>query len=169
MSKYLTIGPHLTPAELCERYRAATDAGLRGRYQRLCLLASGRRAKDVAGIVGYTAEWVRDLARRYNQLRPGGLADGRQRPDAGRPPLLTAEDQAELAAWIDAGGPAEGLVNSTTVANWMSARLRRPVRYQVGHRYLQRLGYSPQRPRPQHASAGPEAREAFKKGALRQP
>ena len=168
MPKRISLAPHLTADELHQRYRAAEDPVLRSRYHMLWLLAEGRSANQVADAAGFSAEWVRDIARRYNADGPDAVADGRKRPDAGREPILSADDQAELAAWIDAGGPSDGLVNSVTVARWMSQRLGREVRYQVGHRYLQRLGYSPQRPRPQHAGADLEAQAAFKGGALLQ-
>lgn len=169
MPRLISLAPHLTAEELHQRYRAAEDPVLRTRYQMLWLLAEGRSAKQVGEVVGFSPEWVRDVARRYNAAGPDGLADGRKRPGAGRDRILTGEDEAELAAWVDAGGPSDGLVNSVTVAAWMSARLGRPVRYQVGYRYLQRLGFSPQRPRPRHAGADEEAQEAFKKRALRKP
>jgi winged helix-turn-helix protein len=49
------------------------------------------------------------------------------------------------------------------VAAWMSARLGRPVSYQLGWSYLVRLKHSPQAPRPRHALADQEAQVTFKK------
>jgi transposase len=165
----ICIAPHLDTEELRRRYRDCRDGTLKVRYQLVWLLAEGRPAKEVAETVGFSAEWVRDLARRYNQLGPDGLRDGRKRPGAGRERLLTPEDEQELDAWIAAGGPEDGPLNSVTVAVWMSRKLGRPVHYQVAWRYLRRLGYSPQRPRPRHAAADQEAQEAFKKGASGKP
>ena len=50
-----------------------------------------------------------------------------------------------------------------TVAEWMAARLGRPVRYQRGWDYLQRLKARQLVPRPRHVQADPDAQAAFKK------
>jgi hypothetical protein len=45
----------------------------------------------------------------------------------------------------------------------MAARLGRPVRYQRGWDYLQRLKARQLVPRPRHVQADPDAQAAFKK------
>jgi len=54
-----------------------------------------------------------------------------------------------------------------TVAEWMSARLGRPVSVQLGWTYLVRLDGKRRKPRPRHVQADPEQQEAFKKTSAR--
>ncbi len=49
------------------------------------------------------------------------------------------------------------------VADWMAAKLDRPVATQRGWDYLQRLKHSQQVPRPRHALANTEQQDSFKK------
>ncbi len=88
----------------------------------------------------------------------------RRRTDSRRAPsLLAAEQQEELRRALGGAAPHGQLWNGRVVAEWMAARLGRPVRYQVGWAYLVRLGGRPRVPRPRHVAADPAAQEAFKK------
>jgi transposase len=77
--------------------------------------------------------------------------------------MLNEEGQEELLSLLMGPAPDGGLWNSTKVAKWMSEKLGRPVSFQRGWDYLQRLGLSPKRPRPRHVEADAEAQAAFKK------
>lgn len=166
MPKYLTLEPHLTVDELHARYRACPDALERSRWHILWLLASGHRAKDVAAMVGFGADWVRTIAGRYNRDGPAAVVDGRER-NPGQTPLLTAADEAELAALI-AQPRADGqLWTGTLVAAWISSKVGRDVGYRSGWVYLRKLGFTLQRPRPRHQQTTEEAQAAFKKTPAR--
>jgi len=52
------------------------------------------------------------------------------------------------------------------VGEWIAARLGRPVRYQSGWAYLQRLKARQRHPRPRHVAARAEEQEAFKGGSV---
>ena len=57
-----------------------------------------------------------------------------------------------------------GLWTGPKVAAWISETLQRRVSDVSGWKYLKRLGYTLQTPRPQHqAAATPEAQQTFKK------
>ena len=51
MPKRLSIEPHLSLAELEQRYRQSKDAVDRSHYQIIWLLASGRSSKEVSQVI----------------------------------------------------------------------------------------------------------------------
>src|SRR3954451_10906962 len=175
------LAAHPSPAELGQRYRAARSPIERSHLQVVWLLSRGRSEREVAQVTGYGRRWVGEVARRYEEAGPDGLGDRRRRK-AGARPLLGAEDEAGVrggrgappAGGAGGGGarggavappPADGgLWTGPKVATWMAARLGRKVWPQRGWGYLQKLGYSAQRPRPRHAkAASPEEQAAYKK------
>ena len=87
MPRYVTVAPHLPVDELASRYRAASHPVERTHWHILWLVATGRRVPEVARLVSYTANWVREIIRRYNADGPAGVIDRRQH-SAGQPPLL---------------------------------------------------------------------------------
>ncbi len=85
MPRYTTVAPHLPNAELGQRYRQAHDPVERTHWHLLWLVAEGRRVREVAVVVGYTADWVRTIIRRYNADGPAGITDHRQTNPGARP------------------------------------------------------------------------------------
>jgi hypothetical protein len=77
LPKRLSIQAHLSVDELETRYRRAKDPVARSHWQIIWLLAQGRASARVAAVTGYTVNWIRTMARRYNQEGPAGLADHR--------------------------------------------------------------------------------------------
>jgi Homeodomain-like domain len=78
MPKYVHLTAHLSIDELEQRYRKADDPVERSHLQIIWLLAQGKRVREVAESTAYCANWIRILARRYNQDGPQSLADQRQ-------------------------------------------------------------------------------------------
>jgi transposase len=162
------LAGHLSAEELGRRYRAAQDRVERGHLQAVWLLAQGRSAAEVAGVMGYGGRWVAEIVRRYNEAGPDGLGD-RRRGNAGARPLLDEAQRAALAAALRGAPPDGGLWSGPKVAAWIAAATGREVRPQRGWDYLKRLGFTLKRPRPRHAKADPGAQAAFKKGAAGAP
>ena len=54
MPKRITIAPHLTEEELCQRYRQSKEVTERTHYQIIWLLTQGKKTKEVAEITGYS-------------------------------------------------------------------------------------------------------------------
>ena len=158
------IADHLTLEELEERFRCCRDATLRTHLQVVFLRKKGRGTKEVAEVCGFKSDWVRQLVRRYNKLGLKGLGDRRR--DNGKVALLTLEMMHELHdAVVNSTPAAGGLWTGPKVAQWMSAKLGRPISPQLAWAYLQRLGLSKQTPRPRHTSASAEEQERFKKNS----
>ena len=93
-----------------------------------------------------------------------GIIDHR-RDLPGAKPLLTAEQQRELAQALQQPPEDGGLWSGPKVAAWMRAKLGREIDPRRGWDYLQRLGYSTRVPRPQHAQADEETQRTFNKTA----
>ena len=155
--------PHLTLAELEQRYRRARDPVARSQWQILWLLSSGRPTAEVARVSGYSVNGVREIARRYREDGPTGIGD-RRHGNPGAAPLLDAEQQEQLRVALGGPAPHGALWTCRSVAAWMSQTLGRPVSAQRGWEWMRRLGFTPQRPRPRETRAAPEVQAAFKKG-----
>ena len=164
MPKRVHLEQHLTTDELERRYRQARDPVERSHYQILWLVSQGHLTRDVAAATGYSATWIRTMCQRYNVHGPAGVGD-RRHANPGAAALLTPEQQTELGQALQASPPDGGLWTSRKVADWIRRQTGRPVGVQRGWEYLKRLGYTPQRPRPTHAKAAPEAQEQFRKNS----
>lgn len=155
--------PHLTMDELERRYRGAGEPHERSWFQILWLLAKGQTAREIAESTGYSRYWIGQVARRYNQEGPTGMQNRRYTHSHRATPLLDPETLAELAIAVRGPAPAGDKWLGRTVAEWMSARLGRPVSVQLGWAYLVRLAGKRRKPRPRHVQADPAEQEAFKK------
>ncbi len=146
---------------LWQRYRQEADPELRTRWHALWLLRQGRSVTAAAALVGVHRCPVQRWLAWYRQGGLAAVARHRQGGRQGRPPYLTAEQQAQLTAET-----AQGRIR-------MVGEAVRWVEQQFGVRYtewgmrslLHRLKISPKVPRPLAANADLAAQEAWKKGA----
>ena len=160
---------HLPVGELEARYRAAQDATEARHLQAIWLLAQGRSVLEVSEILSFVPRWVTQLAARYNASGPAALGDLRRR-NGKAASLLTEAALAALAKRLKEPPEDGGLWSGPKVAAWMARHLGlAKVHPQRGWEALQRIGWSPQAPRPRHARAAtPEQqRAAFKGGSRR--
>jgi transposase len=153
----MAIAPHMTVAELEQRYRQAGDPVARSQWQMLWLLAGGMATAEVARVTGYSVRWVQEIARRY-RADPAAIGDRRH---------TNLKQQERLRTALCGPAPDGGIWSCRSVAGWMSQTLGRPVSTQRGWEWMRRLGFTPQRPRPRETRANPAAQEAFKKGGSR--
>lgn len=168
MARHIHLQPHLSVDELERRYRAAKEPHERSWWQILWLLAQGRTATELAGVTGYSAYWIGQLAKRYNDQGPAGMHNRQHTTSRRTAPLLSTELQEELRQALSGPAPEEDRWSGRTVAEWMSARLGRPVSRYRGWAYLQRLKPRPRHgvPRPRQALADPHEQAAFKKRSV---
>ena len=168
MPKKIKLKPHLSTAELGNRYREARDPVERSHYQIVWLIAQGKSTAEVMEVTGYSRDWIQQLSRRYNERGPAALGDKRRENPGGADRALLEEEQREELAGLLKGAPSDGgMWNSRKVAQWIEERTGRRVSPQRGWEYLRRLGNTPKVPRPSHAKADPREREAFKKSSPR--
>ena len=163
----MILSGHFSPDELKQRYLACEDSVERSHWQSIWLLSrpeKGYSCQDVSDLMGVSADWVRKLARRYNDDPENGLKDKRR--DNGNAPILDEDLQKELSKALGSPPPDHGLWNGPKVAQWIRERLNRPVSSVTGWHYLVRLGWSLQVPRRQHSQAASEEEQAiFKKNS----
>jgi transposase len=162
MPRTTKLNDHLTVEELGARYRRVRDPVERSHAQIVWLIARGRSAKEAAQITGYSARWVSEVVRRYNEGGPEALGDRRHENPGGR--FLLEEDQRrELADALGGPAPDGGLWTGPKVASWIEEKTGKKTHPQRGWVYLKRLGFSLRRPRPRHHEADQQEQEAFKK------
>ena len=161
MPKYVTIAAHLSADELASRYRKAINPIERSHCQIVWLLAQGKRVSEVAEATGYCSNWIRILARRYNQDGQLALGDRRQH-NKGAPPLLSQELQDSLHQALGQAPRDGGLWTGPKVACWIGERVKRKIHAQRGWDYLKRIGFSLHIPRPHHHKADTDMQETFK-------
>jgi transposase len=160
----IRLAPHLSTGELERRYRQAMEPHERSWWQMLWLVSRGQTAKAVADSTGYSAYWVGQLVRRYNEQGPDAMSN-RQHTRVRQPPgLLSSTQVEELRVALAGPAPASARWSGRVVGEWIAARIGRPVRYQTGWAYLQRLKARQRQPRPRHVAASAEEQEAFKGG-----
>lgn len=158
------LAPHLTTDELEQRYRQASEPHERTWWQILWLLARGQTAPAIADSTGYSAYWIGQLAKRYNQQGPDAMRNRQHTRPRPTPTLLSSAQIEELRHALAGPAPHGERWSGRVVGEWMAARLGRPVRYQTGWAYLQRLKARQRWPRPRHVAASAEEQEAFKGG-----
>jgi transposase len=165
MARRIKLTTTLSVDELERRYRRTSEGLERSHWQIIWLLKQGHPAYEVATMTGYSAYWIGQVARRFNDEGEEGLVNHRKisRPS---PHALLATPAAfdELRTALAGPAPKGDVWNSRTVAGWLSARAGRPVSTHAALHYLHRLNLTPQAPRPRHTkAASPEERAAFKK------
>src|SRR5215217_6677295 len=157
------IVDHLPLEALEARYRAARDVTEARHTQAIWRLAQGRTFVEVAEVLAFVPRWVEQLAARYNAFGPEVLGDRRRR-NGRAATLLTEEVLSALTERVQVPPEDGGLWSGPKVAAWMARQLGlAQVHPQRGWEALQRIGWSPQAPRPRHARAAtPDEQAAFR-------
>jgi putative transposase len=172
-------------AGFCGRGRMPAAVGLRPDWDAKRVRAAARKAKDAdqarrllaiaaayegqdrttaAKIGAMDPQRLRDWVRRFNAAGPDGLID---RKPAGAARRLTPEQEAELAALIEAGPDVE----RDRVVRWRCVDLQQLIltRWNIAFhertigKLLRRLGFSHISARPRHLGQDPARIEEFKK------
>jgi len=148
------------------RYTAARlrDGAMVRRLLALARVLEGASRHEAAEACGMDRQTLRDWVHRYNE---GGIPALADQPHRGRPPLLSAEQMAELKALVLKGPEPE----RDGVVRWRCVDLRDEIarRFAVElhersvGKLLRRLGLVRLQPRPYHPKKDADAQEAFKK------
>jgi transposase len=164
----ITLKPHLTAADLYQRYRKCQQAREKIRWRALYLIANGGVANDVARRVGRSSGWITKLARCYNELGAAGVSDQRTKPLPSPPPTLSAKQAQALATALRGPAPDGGLWTSPKVAAWIKKKTGKPVHATTAWRAMRAAGFTLQVPRPRHRQAASEGEQAsFKKSSAK--
>ena len=113
-------------------YRKAADPVLRTHLLMVWRMSVGDSVREVAGMVGYSEKWTREIAGRYESEGVEGLGDRRHaNPGAKDRALLDEEGQEELREAIVEEAPASlggGMWSGPKVAPAKLGSRRRPGR-----------------------------------------
>lgn len=166
MPSPITLKDHLTADELYQRYRKCQPPREKLRWRALHLIAKGGVANQVAKRVGRASGWMTNLARRYNELGPEGVADRRGDVNCGVKPTLSARQAQALDAALRGPAPDGGLWTAPKVAAWIKKKTGRAVHPTTAWRVMKAAGFTLQVPRPRHRQAASKDQQAaFKKSS----
>jgi transposase len=166
MPQPITLKPHLSTEELYRRYRACQRPQEKVRWRALYLISQGEQANRAARRVGRTSGWITQLTRRYNER--GAEAVPNQQGDlrCGSKPHLDTKAAESLDQALRSTAPDGGLWTAPKVAAWIAERTGQTVHETTAWRYMRRLGFTLQVPRPQHRRrATAEEQDGFKKSS----
>jgi transposase len=167
MATPITLKPHLTTEELYRRYRRCRVPQEKTRWRALHLISGGMQASEAARRVGRSSGWITLVARRYNTKGAEAVTDGRTTQGRGRKPHLDTEAARALDTALRSSPADGGLWTAPKVARWIEARTGIRVPRSTAWRYMQRLGFTLQVPRPRHRQrACEQAQAAFKKSLV---
>ena len=157
----------LSATELRRKAARSRDADAARRILAIALVLDGHSRADAAAACGMDRQTLRDWVHRYNAEGPAGLANRRA---PGPAPRLSAEQEAELARWVEEG-PDPG---RDGVVRWRCRDLQERIGRAFGLRFhertvgklLARLRFRRLSVRPQHPESDPAAQEAFRGASL---
>ena len=147
------------------RLAAATkDANQSRRLLSIAAVLDGMTRMDAARIGGMDRQTLRDWVHRSNRHGPAGLKDSWSK---GKPPRLSAEQQAELAHLVETG--PDRAVHG--VVRWRRADLQHVIAERLGVVYhertvgkiLKQLGFAHLSVRPRHPAQNERIMAEFKK------
>ncbi len=145
MPRNAYLEPHLSCAQLKERYQHCDEPVESRRFHLLWLVCCGWQIKQAAVAVGLNYDYAREIVKTYNQQGPAVLANRRKQPGRrGRAPLLNPEQLRQLQQALRRAPADGGLWSGPKVAQWIAEQtgLSR-VRAQRGWDYLKRCRFSP--------------------------
>lgn len=158
------VEPRLSDLELRTLIRAERNAKMATRLRAVAMAVRGRTAGAIAAELHVSRRSVQEWIKRFNRDGCDGL---RHRSGAGRPRLLTPEQEARVAELIEAGPDDPGL------SAWRGPTLVEKIEQAFGvsmslsgaYKTLHRLGFEPLRPRPRHRKNDPGAMAAWEERA----
>lgn len=162
--------PHLTLAELRERYRRCTHPADRTRWHGLWLVSQDKSHREVARLVDRSHSWVNRLVRAYNAGGPGAVPTHKRAGETrgGKPTVLDTTSALVLEQALNSEAPpGGGKWTGAKVAVWIETKTGHRPDQATGWRYLQKLNYSKQTSRPAHpeAASGEEQAACQKKSS----
>ena len=163
MTRRLKLIEQLSPEELRERYRGSKDPVERTRFHALWRVALGEPATQVGPMLDLHPQSVRDYVALYNAQGPDAMRDRRHEHLGGRTTHLDQAGMDELRQVLSERHPDGGIWSGTKVTRWLEEKLGHSVAKNLGWRYLVRLDFRPQAPRPRSDKADMAAQAAFKK------
>ena len=157
----------LSADELRREAARSRDANAARRMLALALVLEGCSREDAAATCGMDRQILRDWVHRYNAEGVAGLSNRRA---PGPAPRLSAEQETELAGWIEQGPAPE----RDGIVRWRCRDLQQRIEreFQIGFhertigKLLAKLRFRRLSARPQHPDSDVAAQAAFKGASL---
>ncbi|MFL5254512.1 MAG: helix-turn-helix domain-containing protein [Rhodopila sp.] len=140
------------------------DAKVARRMLAMALVLEGHSRAEAVQACAMERQTLRDWVHRFNDHGLEGLSD---QPRRNSPqPRLSAEQQAEVAAWVEQGAE----VGRDGVVRWRCVDLQQRIQQRFGvalhertlGKLLRKLSFRRFSVRPQHPKSNPEAQASFK-------
>jgi transposase len=155
-------------ADLRQAAARTQDAKVARRMLAIALVLEGCSRAEAAQTCAMDRQTLRDWVHRYNASGLDGLSDQPRRN--GPLPRLSAEQQAEVATWVDQGADLE----RDGVVRWRRVDLQHRIQHSFGvglhertiGKLLHKLSFRRLTGRPQHPKSDPAAQASFRLGFL---
>ncbi len=142
----------------------ASDAKVVRRMLAIALVLEGHSRAEAAQACAMERQTLRDWVHRFNDKGLEGLSDQPRRN--GPHPRLSAEQQAEVAAWVEQGAE----LDRDGVVRWRCVDLQRRIQRRFGvalhertvGKLLHKLSFRRLSVRPQHPQSDPDAQASFR-------
>jgi transposase len=161
----LVVERHLTPKQIDQRFRECCQPREKSHWHVIWLLTrpdTQLTAHSAAKLVGVSPAWAAEMVKRWNRHGPDGLIDGRR--ENGNAPLLAPRQREHLFARLQEPAPGGGLWSGPKVAAYVQQRWGYCINPATGWKWMRRLGFTLQVPRPCHPrAASPAERRGWKK------
>jgi transposase len=164
MPAAITVRRDVSAHELRRLAATTKNANQSRRLLSIAAVLDGMNRTDAARMGGMDRQTLRDWVHRFNEHGPDGLKDTWSK---GKPPRLSAEQQAELTHLVETG-PDRAMHG---VVRWRRIDLQQLIVDRFGVAYhertvgkiLHRLGFSHISARPRHPAQDERIVAAFKK------
>ena len=156
MSRTAKLANHFNTNELYQKYRKSSNSVEAKRWHLLWKISLGWNIKQSAMMVGIHYQYALKIVKKYNQFGPETVLKKRVQPQprehkGGKKPLLNEQQIEKLSQALEDKPLDGGIWTGPKVARWIEKQTgKEKVWNQRGWEYLKKLGYSCQRPRPQH-------------------
>jgi len=158
----LSLVNHDSTEDLWAAYAASRCAVTQRHLQLIALVSEGRRKAEVLATTRYSDPTYTRLIHRYNTGGLAALEDGRHHnPGVAR--LVSTAQVQDLAVQVRLDYDQGILWDGQKMKVWLEETLGREVYPGRAFELLKQVGFTMQRPRPQHVQADPELQNNFKK------
>jgi len=163
----MQIKPHLTHEEITKKYRTCKNARQKSYWHLIKLMTDPRKemlVTEAAQIVGFCQNWARILVKRYNEEGAENFIDKRKNNEGGKF-FLNKKQQKELKNILINKRPSDGgLWTGPKVAVWIEEKTKKHITTVGAWKWIKRLGFTLQVPRPKNIQAANEKEvKEFKK------
>ena len=164
----IKIKPQHKPSQVQEVYQNSKNPTEQKRAHFIWLLLEGNHIQEVEEIVDYSHVQAIKIIKKYNQYGLEGLKDKRK-TNQGRPPILDDTQIFLLAQIIRHDFNNEIIWDAKKVKKYIETTTSKTIHLSNVYEYISLIGFSFQKPRPQHVENLQSILEEFQKKLYQMP